>query len=898
MSTSPSFLRPLCRSVLTLLLVLAMPQIVLAKKGKSDKPSTPESASAKTLAKVTEGTEKLDGLVTFYRSHDKLYMQLPPDLEGAPLGFATVRVHAGGDFLMRGGSVDNQLVRWKRRGDKLVLVKENLDFRAEKGSTMERILESSFNDSPVFAAPLEQLSDEAAPLLIDASKLFGPDLTRLFGRNAGYSVKADDGILISLKVFADNVVARVVYRARQERGGGGGGSNAGNPFARFMQPARLPDTRNAEVTIDYNFYRLEDDGYRPRAADERIGGMVLSYKDYSDVDNEDTLFRHLLRRFDLRKADPAAAISDPVEPITFYMDYSVPEQWRDAVREATLWWNTAFEKAGVSNAVRVLDPPEGEDWDPAELNHSVIYWNFSDDLVFSGVAGPVLADPRNGKTIKATVHLNGEFFSYGLHRYLVYAWWRAPDPGAGAETLQARRKAIEALRNAPGSCDRAASFSSQMAFARMVLRSRGVIQSDADEADRFIREAFAELVTHEVGHALGFPHNWKASLISDWEDVKTNKVNGRMGPQIFSSSVMDYNPIYLAPRGMSQGDYFMKELGPYDDLFVDYIYRPLGHLSPGEEARALDAIAARAEVEPGLIFDDGGLGNIDPTTNSDDIGDDPLAFAESRLAMLREEVLPNFHELVLDEGHDYNLLRQALDSAIFSVAMDYIDITARHVGGQVLLRRVATSVGAPAGGPPPITPIPAADQRRALRILDEHLFAEGALEIPAEALALLKADLLFDWNYPWRYASDYNVGQRIAGLYDAALSTLFEPARLTRVMDNERRFGSGQEIFTLPDLFDHLQETVFSPSGNLAAERRALQRLYLNRMIHMLLEPERGTPAEASQLAAASLRSILGDLKKTLAGGDQLDGYTRAHMEDLAARAQRTLKAGVQFSVE
>ena len=110
MSRNPS-LRSSCRFVLALLLVLAVPQIALAKKGNSKKPPAQESKPAKTLAKITEGTEKLDGLVTFYRSHDKLYMQLPPELEGAPLGFATVRVHAGGDFLMRGGSVDNQLVR-------------------------------------------------------------------------------------------------------------------------------------------------------------------------------------------------------------------------------------------------------------------------------------------------------------------------------------------------------------------------------------------------------------------------------------------------------------------------------------------------------------------------------------------------------------------------------------------------------------------------------------------------------------------------------------------------------------------------------------------------------------------------------------------------------------------
>jgi len=173
-------------------------------------------------------------------------------------------------------------------------------------------------------------------------------------------------------------------------------------------------------------------------------------------------------------------------------------------------------------------------------------------------------------------------------------------------------------------------------------------------------------------------------------------------------------------------------------------------------------------VKPGLIFDGGELNDIDPTTNSDDFGDDPLAFAESRLKILRGEVLPKLPELVLGEGHDYNLLRQALDSAVFSVAMDYIDMSARHVGGQILLRRVATSPAAEKGGPAPITPIDPAKQRHALQVLDEQIFADGAFDLPPQTLALLKADLLQDWNYRWRYASDFTLENRIAGLYSAA----------------------------------------------------------------------------------------------------------------------------------
>jgi hypothetical protein len=262
--------------------------------------------------------------------------------------------------------------------------------------------------------------------------------------------------------------------------------------------------------------------------------------------------------------------------------------------------------------------------------------------------------------------------------------------------------------------------------------------------------------------------------------------------------------------------------------------------------------------------------------------------------MLQQEVLPRLGELVLAEGHDYNLLRQALDSAIFSVALDYIDIAARQVGGQILLRRVADSPAAPAGGPPPITPVAAAVQRRALDVLDRHVFADGAFAVAPETLALLKADLLYDWNYGWRYASDYHVGDRVAGLYDAALATLFEPARLARVLDNERRVGSGGDAFTLPELFDRLERTAFATPAATGADRRALQRALADRLVRLVLEPDRRTPREASQLAAASLRSIGKRIEDALAASRPADRYTRAHLEDLAARAARTLARSVQ----
>lgn len=834
-------------------------------------------ADTESYADITHEANTQSGLLIFHQKPGSLYLEIPQETLNHPLGFAAVRVNGAGDFAPRGVDLDNQLVRFRTVGDHLVLIKENLNFRADPGSDIESAVEDTFGDSPVFTAALLNLDTDQH--LVDASDLFDTHLAQIIP--SAVPKKATNPILESLKVFDDNVVARVRFTLRNDPGKSGQ-TNLRTPW---LSRQRLPDTRAEEAVVDYHFFRLPENNYQPRIADERVGGFLMSHKNYTYVDDKDTLFSHLLLRFDVQKADPEAAVSPPVKPITFVMDHSIPKQWRPLVREGTLWWNTAFEKAGIKDAIVVLDPPDDPDWDPAGIEHSVIYWHLMDDLVFSGMAGPSLIDPRTGEVLKANVFLNGEFFSFALNRYLVYSWWRAPDPGQGQEWVDIRNQLLTA-RSHPRYCDRQASFSSQIAFARLVLQSRGFLEPGTAQADRYAREAFLELVSHEIGHALGFPHNWKASLNAPWENVRDGSVSGKPGEVMFSSSVMDYDPIYFSPRGQPQGDYFMQGLGRYDDLFVEYIYKPLHHLNEDQRAAELDRIAAKAETEYGLVYDNGMMNSIDPTANADDLGDNPLAFADDRLKILREEVFPRLPELVLAEGHDYNLIRQALDSAIFSVALDYIDMTARHLGGQITLKRVANSPAAPQGGPAPITPVPAATQREALEVLNRHLFADNAFPVSSELLELLKADMQPDWNYQWRFASDYNIGNRIAGLYDAALSTLLEPSRLARILDNERRYRGGNR-FTMPELFTTLEEQAFT-GASPNTDRRSLQRLLVQRLIRLADNPARGTPAEASQLAAYTLASIQDDAQQ-YAQRRSADTYSKAHFEDLDRKIEAVL---------
>ncbi|HVS02203.1 MAG TPA: zinc-dependent metalloprotease, partial [Thermoanaerobaculia bacterium] len=639
----------------------AAPSATVRPGAAAAEPGAGGGEGAKPLAEVVRGTEEVSGLVTFYRRPGKLWAAVPRELLGVPLGLGVVLVNAAGDWMPRGTTLDNSLVVWRQVGDRLVLEKRSHEFRTAADSPLRPTVEATFPPSPVFLADLERVAGQPAPLLVDASRLFGVELAELLPAESGFATSPEDATLVSLQAFPDNVVARVAYRFRRQPGKAG--DAAGGRRLGHRRTTRLADPRVLEVLVEYHLYRLPEDGFRPRFADPRIGTFVHSYKDYTDVDRRDSAFRHLALRWDVRPSDPGQPVSPAVEPITFYVDHGVPAEWRPLIHEATLWWNRAFEKVGIRDAIRVLDRPDDPQWDPADLRHSMIWWNLTDDLNFSGMAGPNLSDPRTGKVLKANVWINGEFPSFTLHRYLVYAWWRAPTPGAEAgfhAGLAAERAAaLRELRRQRHFCDRAASFSSQIAFARLVLQARGILEPGTPEAERFAREAFQELIAHEIGHALGFPHNWKASLVASPQAVASGRLTGRADEQPFSTSVMDYDPIYLAPKGAPQGDYFLREVGAYDDLAVEYLYRPFPHLSAADEARQLDRIAARAEVEPGLVYDGGELSDIDPTSSADDFGSDPLAFAETRLLMLRQEVLPRLPELVLAEGHGYELLRQA-----------------------------------------------------------------------------------------------------------------------------------------------------------------------------------------------------------------------------------------------
>lgn len=838
--------------------------------------SPPKSdGKSRAFAGLTRDHVVHAGLITLYEGPTDLYAVIPDDLFGKDLGMMAVRSRGSGGLLLRGMSIDQSVVRFERVGHRVILSRVNTNFTAAPDSPLLAAVNGNFSDSPIFATEVIKAEGQPTGTLIKMTGLFKPGLVDLIDPRLPYK-PGDQPTVARVQAGKDTATIRVAYRLARNRQ-----QEVHNIdiWTRIAEPQRTADGRNIEALIDFHLFRLPQSDYMPRRADDRLGGFALPRKDYTNVDAQSTSFSHLLMRWHVQPKD-RTKLSDARDPIVFHMDRSIPPRWRPLVREAALWWNPAFEAIGIRGALEVRDPPADPDFDHHALDHSMIYWTLTDDLMFSGLAGPAYTDLRTGQILKGHAYLNGEFPSFTLRRYLVYAWWRAPQTG---ESPGAWKRRVD--HAGPFRCSFGPSFSSQLAFARLVLRARGHLTTA--QAERAFQEAaFKELVAHEIGHALGFHHNFKASLAPTAEAVRTGQVTPRPDDRPITASVMDYNPVYIPPKGDLRPNYFLDGVGPYDRLMVEFAYRPLEHLSRDARLQTLDAIGARAEVTPGLAFDNGLLSPIDPTSNTGDLGRDPIAFSEDRLNMIHNELLPRLPELVLAETHTYSAVRQALDAVVFSVALDYVDILTRHIGGQILRRVTARSP--PDRTRAPIEVVPATRQRRALAVLIDRVFGPDAFPTPPALLNTLKADLQFDWNYPHRLGSNYDVHERLAFVYRTAIASLLTPPRLARILDNESRVETG-DVFTAAELFTTLSRAAFGSLEMSSRRERLLQLELLGAYTKLSLD--RGeAPAAARQLATRELDTLRQRIGRAQARRAR-DPYVAAHLASIEREVGRALDA-------
>ncbi len=828
--------------------------------GAGTQSETQKQPTGESFEKAIADRELLRGYFSVYKGKKDLRIGLDPEQLDRKLGFSASLVGALGDYQARNSSFRLSPVAFEKWGESVALMRKNTQFRADAGDVILEAVESSFPDSPLAVLPILATEPNSGTLLFDLTPALNVGHLPFFLEGSNFDVHTAKPSILSVRNHPHNLTITVAYHLKRR-------DLPKQDPGRVGFGVRLVDAHNLEVRIQYDFFDLPKNNYRPRIADDRVSLWALSWKNYSNLEAKDTTFQRVFFRWHLEPLGQPTA-QHPVavkKPIILYIGKATPRKYRPLIKEGALWWNQAFEEIGLRDVLEVRDQPSDSSWHPTEIGHNMIHWHVGDRLGFSAMAGVSLNNPETGQTLRGSIWLNALFPSFVRNRFMVYSWGRSPRQSRQVE-----------------SCDYQRSLSNQIAFARLVLRKRGRLQSEAD-LDELFRQTFLMVVAHEVDHFLGLPHNFKASLQSSYADLKA----GKSVP--LSGSIMDYFSVHIPDKQEQPVRYMPTELGIYDKLAIEYLYRDFSQLSPEEERRELDKIAARAEVTPGLAYGGHLLGDIDPTINNHDFGDDALSFAGDRLQMARDEVLPSLVQLVTEEGHELHHIRQALDAAVFGVCMDAYDILVRHIGGQRILRlHLSSPVWKTT---PPIAPVSRADQIRALELLDQSLFAEDAFRFTPELLAHLQADLQIDWQHFDRFGKEYLVDQRMAFLFETVLAQLLNPRRLSRVQDNENRYRAGEASFSLAELFLILDTVVFRDiqRPQIHRFRRVLQKKYVDRLIQIVSEPSEPAKGRSEDTMSLATLSLVELIEKIEGASSTEERVTTAHRLTLKKKIEKIL---------
>ncbi|NJO10305.1 MAG: DUF5117 domain-containing protein [Leptolyngbyaceae cyanobacterium SL_1_1] len=887
-------------------------------------------AGLRPFAETIQGMEKIEGLFTLYRDTDKgtLYLAIKPQqLNRNYLLVATLDSGIGEAGLFSGWPINDALIQFKRvPNNKLHLVVPNIYFRNQSDLPGQQALqERSYSDSVLSALNIISIQPETEVLLIDLSSLLLNDdpagvIAALSWGLGSYTLNASTSYVDPDKIqnFPSNLELESVL------GFSGGGD--GFLFSGFTS---IPDARGFSLGVHYSLSELPTgNGYQPRLADERVGYFVTAFQTL-DYRRQDPFVRYI-QRWHLEKQDPDAELSPPREPIVFWIENTVPEEYRSAIREGVLMWNEPFEKIGFQNAIEVQQMPDDADWNPADIRYNTIRWSDSFQP-WAEALGPSRVSPFTGEILDADIvidanvirHLTGNYSTlttnlgpsdqlFGQsgqfcgHRYQNYlAQWMMAQSRGTLPQLLANPQQLAAVPTAfqQQMQQRCAGLvaSQQASFGALALTTVQ-IGTDRLNLDTYTHQYLRALTAHEVGHTLGLRHNFRGSLMLSPEELNNPEITRSRG---LVSSLMDYFPINLAPPGTTQGDYFPMRLGPYDEWAIEYGYKPTGAVHPQLERPELEAIANRVN-QPELTYgtDEDAFSFLDPETNAFDLSNDPLQYAQWQMQNA-QAVWQRLEDGYLLPDESYGMLRDRFET-VFSYYFSQALTVSNYVGGQRFNRQHPGDVS----GRLPFEPTTLEKQQQALETLQTYVFAADAFSFSPNLLNQLAPDRWFHWgSYPLVASLDYPIYDRVSFLQGVTLLDLLSANRLSRIQELELKAGSA-EVLTLPDLFDSLQQGIWSElkgeSTQIGLLRRGLQRHYLNILSSLVLrsysQPTNflelvtvyetmSAPEDARVIARYQLRQLERDIGRVLRHSGDLDVSTLAHLQDSQERIQQILSA-------
>jgi hypothetical protein len=613
------------------------------------------------------------------------------------------------------------------------------------------------------------------------------------------------------------------------------------------------------VRVQHSFIAVPQNDYRPRYDDPRVGFFMTQVTDLTST--SPTPYRDMIHRWHLKKKNPGQAISEPVEPIVWWIENTTPKELRSVIKKAVESWNIAFEAAGFKNAIVVKEQPDDAEWDAGDIRYNVLRWTSSPQPPFGGY-GPSFVNPRTGQILGADVMLEYVFLTNRITYGKVF-------DTALLETEATPNFLQEAFDHQQ--CIVGNYLQVNNLFG---LLGNSALGKSIKENKQLVEESIYYLLLHEVGHTLGLNHNMKASQLNDLATLNERSVTEKIG---LTGSVMDYPAINFANNKYKQGQYYTTRPGPYDIWAIQFAYSP--ELGNAKKRETHLARSTEHQLAFGNDADDMRSAGkaLDPRINTGDLSSDAIGFALGQIE-LSKTVTNRLLTRVVEKNHSYQMVRNAYMITTGQHA-NSLRVISRYIGGVYVDRAFAGQPGATK----PFIPVPGREQKRAMAALAKHAFAPEAFDVSNEIYQYLQAQRR-GFNHA-NSPEDLRIHARVLAVQKSVLDHLLHPNVLQRMSDTELY---GNE-YPLAEMMDDLTAAIFDADKNSSVNsfRKGLQVEYVNRLLKIMGEEGKSNYDHiAKGLAYYHLKNI----HKLATTANSPDTGTAAHRAYLAGMIEAQLR--------
>jgi hypothetical protein len=639
-----------------------------------------------------------------------------------------------------------------------------------------------------------------------------------------------------------------------------------NPNAFVGGSADITDARYVRVRMQHSLIEMPKSDYRPRRDDPRVGYFMQQVTDQTSI--IPVPYKDQINRWNLVKKDPTAALSEPVEPIVYWIENTTPVEYRQTIMDAGLKWNQAFEKAGFKNAVQMKIMPDDADWDPADIRYNVIRWVSSAQPSY-GAIGPSFVNPKTGQIIGADITV--EWYSGSATPNLDEL---LTGFNTGYQEKPTEKLYFPGMDNSDyTNCALANELKSQLTMGMTVLDAAGAGPKEISEMHK---QFLTYLIMHEMGHTLGLNHNMKSSQMLSPAEVNNKEITRKWG---LIGSVMDYPAINIALDKSKQGDYYTTLAGPYDLWAIEYGYTPF---STSDEEAGLKKILSRS-TDPKLAFGNDGDDMrspgkaMDPRVNINDLTNDPISYAEDRFKLVNN-LMGKIVQKYSKPGQSYAELRSRYGT-LNGQRFGMISAVSRFIGGIYIDRSYPDQNS----GNKPYTPVPLATQKKAMEVLNKYVFAPNAYDADAQVFPYLQMQRR-GFNQPGN-GEDLKITTGLLGnQVNGAIAHILHPFTLQRIT-NSRLYGNQ---YSVADVMSDLVKGIFDADSktNVNVYRQYLQTAFV-KGVASIVDMEGGLYDDVSKAAALN---TLKKVKTLLATAVSTNEETKAHRANLVFLINNTLE--------